>query len=496
MSERFVRLADAEIAYAGAAPLLTHLTLDLSPGWTGVVGENGAGKSSLLAVLAGTMAPSAGRRIASDGPIVFVPQRSDRTAPLLERFFEDWSKRALAWRARLELDDDAPYRWDTLSFGERKRWHLAAALARAPDVLLIDEPTNHLDDDGIALLVDALSAFDGVGVVVSHDRRILDPLATRTVELAGGRARSIALPYAEARRAWDAEDAEAIRRAEETRDEARRQAGLLDRRRRAAEDASRRIGARSRMKSVHDSDARGVGAKARVAKAAARHSRHAATARTRADRATAVVEAHRVERGLGRDIAFEAAPIRARRVCALVVDRIEAGEKRLLDDVHLTVDRGDRIALCGPNGAGKSTLMRALVEASAIEDVFVLPQEIDDDARERIASELASSGREARGVMASLCAALAVSPEGLPEDLATRSPGEVRKIAIADALSRRVAVMFLDEPTNHLDLPSREKLADALARYEGTLVTVTHDPTFADAIQARRVELADGRLVM
>lgn len=498
MSDLHLRLTGAEFSYAGAAPVLRDVTVDLPVEWTGVVGANGAGKSTLLALLCGQLAPTAGERSAPTGPIVFVPQRSERTAPLLERYFEDWSKRALAWRARLHLEDDGPYRWETLSFGERKRWHLAAALTRAPDVLLIDEPTNHLDDDGIQLLVEALGAFEGIGVVVSHDRRILDPLTSHTLELDAGRARMLALPYGEARAVWRNDDAEAEREAERTRAAARKEAALHVRQRQDAESAARRIGARTRMKSVKDTDARSVGAKARVAKAAARHAQRASAARTRAERASAVADAHVVDKKLGRSITFDAARIRSKRIGALVTDQIRVGDRELLRDVHLTVDRGDRIALCGPNGAGKSTLLAALVEACGLEDedVFVLPQEIDDDARDRIRRSIAERPRDERGALITVCAALAVTPEGLPDDLATRSPGEARKIAIADALTREVAVMFLDEPTNHLDLPSQERLADALSRFSGTLVTVTHDPWFAEAIGARRIAIDSGQLAM
>ncbi|HSN15013.1 MAG TPA: ATP-binding cassette domain-containing protein, partial [Anaeromyxobacteraceae bacterium] len=185
-----IRLERLTFAYADAAPILEDAQLTLDDGWTGLVGENGAGKSTLLALVARALAPTSGAlRVEPGGArVVLCPQRVDEpgqdAAHLAGR--DDGEARRLRHALRLDPADLA--RWATCSPGERKRWQLGAALAACPDVLLLDEPTNHADGDARALLLDALRRFRGLGVVVSHDRALLDALTTRTLRLHRGRA--------------------------------------------------------------------------------------------------------------------------------------------------------------------------------------------------------------------------------------------------------------------------------------------------------------------
>ena len=483
-----IRLSNIEAAYQGASPVIRNTTVSFEQGWTAVVGENGAGKSTLLAVAAGDLVPTAGERIVTpaNSTILLVPQEVEYPGALIETFFDDWSKAALAWRARLRLDDEHPNRWASLSFGERKRWQLGAALARRPDMLLIDEPTNHLDGAGVDLLADALRTFAGVGVMVSHDRRLLEPLAERTVEVHAGRVRSIALGYTAARAAWQQLDQAQQQRAEDAKATARREAAAHAAKRRDATEAAKRIGARTRMKGSGDSDARSAGARARVAKAAARHAQRARAARTRAARADKSAQKVRVDRRLGRGLSFEAIDLRRRRIVSLVQETIRIGERVLAENVSLDVDASERIAILGANGTGKSTLLRRLQATCTLPapSVFHLPQEISSAEADALIADVLARPPDERGTFLSLCAALGVPATDLLERQRL-SPGEARKAQIADALGRRVAAMFLDEPTNHLDLPSIERLESALAEYSGAIVVVTHDLRFVEAIGAQ-----------
>ncbi|MCA9552260.1 MAG: ATP-binding cassette domain-containing protein, partial [Myxococcales bacterium] len=197
-----LRLDHATVAYADGTPVLHDLCLHLDPGWTAVVGANGAGKTTLLLALARALPLLQGDLHQDAATVLYVPQRVDHPDPRVLALDADWSRAALRWKARLQLEDDQVARWPTLSEGQRKRWQIAAALAARPDALLLDEPTNHLDAEARALLLDALAGFRGVGVVVSHDRALLGALATRSVRVAGGTAELIALPFEAARAAW------------------------------------------------------------------------------------------------------------------------------------------------------------------------------------------------------------------------------------------------------------------------------------------------------
>ncbi len=179
------------------APILRGARLRLDAGWTGVVGENGAGKTTLLRLVAGELAPAAGR-VRVEPPaarIVLCPQEVAARGAAVDALAARDDGEAHRLRAGLALEPAALARWETLSPGERRRWQIGAALAADPDVLLLDEPTNHADANARALLESALRRFRGVGLLVSHDRALVDGLAARTLRLHRGDARLWPLRY-------------------------------------------------------------------------------------------------------------------------------------------------------------------------------------------------------------------------------------------------------------------------------------------------------------
>lgn len=177
----------AVFAHGGAPPLFNNVDFTLTPGWYGLVGANGAGKTTLLALIAQSLAPVAGsidwvpksRHVAQC--LQLVPQTATGA---LQTFAEAQDRASRIVRDRLRLDIEALQRWTSLSFGGRKCWQIGAVLAQEPDVLLLDEPTNHLDAPGRDILLSALRNFRGVGVVVSHDRALLNALTHKTLRIA------------------------------------------------------------------------------------------------------------------------------------------------------------------------------------------------------------------------------------------------------------------------------------------------------------------------
>ena len=176
MSHPQIIFHNVSFAYETAsAPLFTHLTAHFQTGWTGVVGVNGAGKTSLLRLATGELSPQRGT-VQEAGDAIYCPQRTDTAPPLFAEFIQASEGDAHEIRGRLKIADAWLTRWDTLSHGERKRAQIGAALWRQPHILAIDEPTNHLDAEARGLLIGALHAFSGVGLLVSHDRELLDAL--------------------------------------------------------------------------------------------------------------------------------------------------------------------------------------------------------------------------------------------------------------------------------------------------------------------------------
>jgi ATPase subunit of ABC transporter with duplicated ATPase domains len=500
-----------------AVPVLAGIDLDLvadtaahGSAWIGVVGPNGAGKSTLLRVLAGQLAPTSGALdVHSALPPRLVEQDVDDLTDDVRRFAADWDGGAVRRRRRLDLDpadlgaggldDDgmpgAP-RWSVLSPGQRKRWQIAAALHERPDVLLLDEPTNHLDGASRAAIVTELRRLRGLGLVVSHDRQVLEELTTRTLRVEGGGAVLHTGAYGEASARWRAD--EAARRAahDRARREVRREQRLLAdarRERHSAEAGARRS---RREAGARQPDAREAGRKLAQQKAEAALAQRVGQQHARLTRAAAAVDAvgelTRDHRGA---VTFHHEPTGRRVEAHLTGDVRHAGGGVLLREVDVVLHRAERVHVAGGNGAGKSTLLRAVLArvADTHGTVAVLPQELDDPSAELTAVQ--ALDRAHRGRVLGTLATLGVDPDRLLVS-ASPSPGEARKLALARLLAGDRSVLVLDEPTNHLDLPSIEALQDALASWGGALLLVTHDGALAAASTTTTWTVADGRVTV
>ncbi len=197
-----LNLSHITYTYPGAPePIFEDVTVTFAPGWTAVLGDNGIGKSTLMHIARGALTPERGQVSPSDAVIAFCPQDVAVEPANLDDFAGDWSPETIAIRDTLGIADDWPYRYDTLSGGERKRLQIACALALQPDVLILDEPTNHVDVPTRDTIARAMLDFTGqaggadspasvpaalptprrgrVGIVVSHDIELIDQVAMR-----------------------------------------------------------------------------------------------------------------------------------------------------------------------------------------------------------------------------------------------------------------------------------------------------------------------------
>jgi ATPase subunit of ABC transporter with duplicated ATPase domains len=509
--------------------LFADLSLVLGAGdRIGLVGPNGAGKTTLLRVLAGELTPYEGA--VTSGPdtrVGYVAQQMpdpdgtvgafltgglgelagvtvalrelearlaagedvlDEFGAVQERWtaLEGWQAESRLAEIRQRLDlarvpDELAL--SAVSGGEQARLLLARALLTEPDVLLLDEPTNHLDAEGAAWLQDWLRQFPGAVLVVSHDRAFLDAVVTRIVELDGIHDEPQDYPGC----GYSAYRVEKQRRWERL---------LLDFE--AQEKDRRRWEA-----DIERTKQQALGVELTASGIAAPHLRRVARlvarkAKVRERRLRRQMESVRwIARPRSRPpltLAFPADEAEAGEVVVKLRGwSVAYGERRLLDGVDVDVRRGDRILVTGRNGAGKTTLMRALAEVAPGE-VAVLPQTSDglrSDAtvmeffRQRVPVYVDDAER--------LLAGHQFGPDQWGARTRTLSAGELRRLVLAVLVNSPVRVLVLDEPTNFLDFDALDVVEEALRRFRGTLLVVTHDRYFAAAVGCSRVwHVVDG----
>ncbi len=478
-----IHASHVSFSYTTAVAVIDDASFDLGPGWTGLVGANGVGKSTLLSIITGEHPPDSGTvtLVPTGTTPILCEQRVDEQSERIVDFGASWDREAVRLRARLALDPVDLDRWKTLSPGERKRWQIGAALAARPDILLLDEPTNHLDGDARDLLLGALRGFRGCGIVVSHDRSLLQDLTSRTLRIARGRVELWNGPYDVAHAGWTARAAEELERLDRMKTERKKLARRLDEQHRktAQKDAERqRIRRNAPLK---DHDARGAVAKGTHNRGQKTGAKSVETITNSLRGVTGEIDAAHVAKDPGGRISF---PTDAARKEFLIryTGPVSAGD-RFLFDIDVAVRRTDRIHVAGPNGVGKTTLLNTLVASSSIPSarMLVLHQETTRTEAVGWLDAVRTLPPDERGRVMSLVALLGTDPGPLLES-GQPSPGEARKAAMALGLGTPTWLLILDEPTNHLDLPSIERLEEALGGYPGALLLVTHDDTLAQAV--------------
>jgi len=491
MSRVFLLFQNVSFTYDTApAPLFDGLDAAFPTGWTGIVGANGTGKTTLLKLAVGLLEPIRGV-IRRPGPSRLCEQRTDDPPEGLADFLASSDGEAAELRGRLALRGDWIGRWPTLSHGERKRAQIGVALWRQEPVLCLDAPTNHVDAEARALVAAALARHRGIGLLVSHDRELLDGLCRQCLFLDPPGAVMRSGTWSAGRAQQRLEEASLRRESERTRAEVRRVERSVARAREEARRSKRRLSKRGIARG--DKDAKGRIDLARTTGKDAVAGRLEKRLEANLDRARdrSAAAAARPYRELG--LWFSSEPARRDALLDLPAGTLPLGGDARLSFPDLVLRPLDRAALVGPNGFGKSTLLRHLAGSLRLEPerLLYVPQEIAlRESAEAIARLRGMSDRDL-GRALTVVDLLGTDPERL---LATgeASPGEIRKVLIAMGIARVPHLIVLDEPTNHLDLPSVECLEEALAACSCGLVLASHDRRFLERLTGIRWEIGRG----
>ncbi len=496
MSQNVLSLAATALtfAYEGTSqPVFEPLSFEIQSGWTGVCGANGSGKSTLLHLLSGQLTPSAGSLRRPD-LCVLCEQRTDFSPAQAEAFITDYSAESYEIRGNLGIEDEWVDRWDTLSHGERKRLQVGVALWQEPDLLLLDEPTNHLDAASTRQMIRALKSFPGIGILVTHDRALLDDLCGQCLWFQSGIPPMIrAGGYTQGKESMELERLDQLRTMEQLNREHKRLQQTAQQYRSEASRADRKLSNRG----IHprDRDARD---KRNLAKVSGKDGVDGKRLRQMEGRIRQLAESRTCVTGVQKQyetgVWMDFEMTHRNRVFSCEPETVPLGARAVLEIPRLEVKPHQRLVLRGPNGSGKSTLLGFLLKHHHLEphELLYLPQEILIPEAMAIMKEVRELPKEQLGKLMQIVRRLGSDPgRVLESDIA--SPGELRKILLAAGILKRPAYLLLDEPTNHLDLPSIESLQSALNACPTGFLVVSHDQRFCDALDAEIWELQPER---
>ncbi|HEX2269589.1 MAG TPA: ABC-F family ATP-binding cassette domain-containing protein [Pyrinomonadaceae bacterium] len=510
------RLSEVHKSY-GTQDVLRGTSLQVNPGeHVGLVGRNGAGKSTIFRLVRGDEAVDRGDVVRARGVklglldqhVHFQPgstvhesalaafgrlqqiehemhelehrmaEAGDDLEKILERYsdlqheFEheggfEYAARAEAILLGLGFDREMwSMETEKLSGGQQNRLGLACLLLAAPDVLLLDEPTNHLDVNAVEWLEEFLSEYPAAFVIVSHDRYFLDRCCRRIIELENGRASSYTGNYSDYLVERE-ERREAQQRAYDNQQQLIAKTEEFIRRNIAGQKTKQ---AKSRRKMLEKLER---------------------------------IDAVRPDQSSG-DFRLQAIERTGNHVLTVTDLAIGYPQKLLAEKISFILRRGECLGVIGPNGSGKTTFLKTILnklEPLAGEmrwgtkvQIGYYAQQLDDlDERNEIIMELrrVAPSTATAGELRSFLAKFLFTGDDVYKHVRDLSGGEKGRLALAKLIYSRVNVLVLDEPTNHLDIPSREALEEALSAYEGTIITISHDRYFLDRV-ATQILALDG----
>ena len=481
----------------------------------GFIGGNGEGKTTLLRLLLGELTPDEGEVTVKNGiRIGYLPQvggfeseltvygamkevfredeelisRLHETQQKLEKATEEemrvLSARIESLEKRIAARDSYTFevriktvlggmgfegvltqKVATMSGGERTKLKLCRLLLEQPELLILDEPTNHLDVKTLFWLEEYLSSYKGALLIVSHDRYFLDRLTTRTLELDRGRLSSYKGNYSKYKILREERYKEELRAYEKQQEEIAKLQDYVDRnlvRATTAKSALSRVNKLERMDIL--------------------------------EKPLPPIRPPRFR--------FETEEKPYEKVIFAEKFDLKAEEKLLLKDASLTLMRGERCALVGENGTGKSTLLKFLLSGDkrVLFGRYVRPayydQEMADlDGEERTLEAFwGQCSRLTQTEARAMLAAAGLNADDIEKKVKELSGGMRAKLELAILETKKGNLLILDEPTNHLDLPAREALEEALVNYDGTLLFVSHDRRFIEALATSTLSIEDGTL--
>ncbi|MFB1098754.1 ribosomal protection-like ABC-F family protein [Terribacillus sp. JSM ZJ617] len=449
----------------------------------GITGRNGAGKSTLLQLMAGSKPVTEGSIWKADSLGI----------ELVEQEREIYSSESVQSEAAVLLGKwrVPSTSYHNMSGGEKLKARLANGLSSRADVLLLDEPTNHLDEDSVNLLVEEIKKTNKTILIVSHDRYLLDQVATKIWSIEGQRLHTFAgnyTAYTDHRK----------------KEKAAQQHAYEKQQKRIQQVESQIASLQNWSTKAHAQSTKQEGAKEYYRKKAKRMDKAVKSKQKRLEKE---LEKEKIEAAVpDHGVSFELSTARKRgkRFLECINVTKQYDDKILFQDANFTIKHGEKIGLQGPNGCGKSTFFRMITEnepyageiwISPTAKIGYLSQDVYDLPLNKSPGEIFHKETfDERGKVQTLLLNLGFDKESWTLPIEGMSMGERVKLKLMQHILADKDVLLLDEPTNHMDLPSREQLEQTLTAYSGTLLVISHDRYFREKVTDTQLIIQGGKI--
>lgn len=454
----------------------------------GLVGLNGSGKSTLLKILMGDITPDTGKVKRNCEPRYFTQLSEDRVNETNEDgadFME------LSLFGVQELVDK-----DTVSGGESTRLRLAQVFSSDSELFILDEPTSHLDVEGANYLDSRIMMVESF-ILVSHDRSLLDRHCNKIIELEDGKIKSFTGNYSEYLEQKKIDHDRAVSEYEQYTEEVKRLTDVYTKKKEKAKNMDKK------PKGMSNSEAKGI---------AKRALRRSPEGKAKSMERSAENVRKRIEHMEAKEKPQEISKIKPlfyltdppKNPIVIEAEHLTFSYpdgKEIFDDAVFRLKRNSRTVLLGENGIGKTTLIKLIMDGEFIRvvpkaKIGYLKQDLKDlDLNKTVLENALDASIQQESIVRTILARLLFSADDIKKKVAVLSGGERVRLAIARILVSPANVLILDEPTNYLDIPSVEAIQELLSEYEGTMLFVSHDKAFVDAIATDAIKIENKKII-
>ena len=493
-----INLTEVSITYS--QPLIQSLNICISQGWTGITGPNGCGKTSLAAFICSSLVPGKDEKLPGDfsgtinGPasLCYLPQIPTPEAESFYDLFYASDNTAQALVSRLELKEEWIDRIDDLSMGQKRRIQIAQALSSYPEVLILDEPENHLDKYSKDLTIQILSEYRGIGIIIGHSRDIMNSLCASTLLIYQGKWHWYQSPLSDALKLYRQEEDSIRKQRHQLVHTISAQNQVLHKLKAHSKKSEKSLSKRGISR--HDHDKKSAVDLARISGADKTSSRKAALQRNRIDSTMKKLSHLENDKIWKLGVTIGGNRSHLKNLC-----RIDAGFYEIHDDFGLylpdfTINPGDRIMIRGKNGCGKTSLLDFISKRLPVPLLYqIVPQELSRKQQTILFEDFKTLDNARKAEALSSFSRMGSNPQQLYQEMQV-SPGEIKKLLLSMIFLKDTELLILDEPANHLDIFTIEVLEEALERYPGAVLMVSHEESFCRSVINREWHIEEGRL--